>query len=126
MWRSAGICRSEEVLAEAIAQVKVWQQQFASLPLSQHLLNLSPTQTARFELPDAHSQLRTWGETQNLLDVAYLILKSAAFRTESRGGHYRLDYPEASLNWQAHTLVQKNCWFKNHQSPITEQTEGDS
>ena len=126
MWRSAGICRSEEVLAEAIAQVKVWQQQFASLPLSQHLLNLSPTQTARFELPDAHSQLRTWGETQNLLDVAYLILKSAAFRTESRGGHYRLDYPEASLNWQAHTLVQKDCWFKNHQSPITEKTEGDS
>jgi L-aspartate oxidase len=113
MWQSAGICRREEVLEEAIAQVKVWQQQFASLPLSQYLLSLSPTQTAHFELSDAHLQLRTWGETQNLLDIAYLILKSAAFRTESRGGHYRLDYPQTSPEWQAHTLVQKDCWRKS-------------
>ncbi|HBY76779.1 MAG TPA: L-aspartate oxidase, partial [Cyanobacteria bacterium UBA11148] len=57
--------------------------------------------------------LRIWGETYNLLDVAYLILKSAAFRTESRGGHYRLDYPQPDPNWQVHTLVQGKHWWKS-------------
>jgi len=113
VWQSAGICRSEAALENAIATLEVWRQEFAALPLSQHLLNLPPTKTLRFELPDVDRQLRTWGETYNLLDVAYLILKSAAFRTESRGGHYRLDYPQPDLNWQVHTLVQKNRWWKS-------------
>jgi L-aspartate oxidase len=54
-----------------------------------------------------------WSETRNLLDIAYLILKSAAFRTESRGGHYRLDYPNPDPNCQAHTLVQYEQWWKS-------------
>ena len=117
VWQSAGICRSSDVLEGAIAQVEVWREEFAALPLSQALLNLSPVKTVRFDLPDGDRQLRTWGETYNLLDVAYLILKSAAFRKESRGGHYRLDYPQPDPNWQAHTLVQKNQWWKS--PPIT-------
>jgi len=116
VWQSAGICRSEAVLEKAIAQIEVWRSEFAALPFSQHLLSLPPTKTLRFDLPDADRQLRTWGETYNLLDVAHLILKSAAFRTESRGGHYRVDYPKAHPNWQVHTLVQKNRWWKS--SPI--------
>ena len=117
LWQSAGICRSGVMLENAIAQVEVWQEEFAALPLSQYLLNLPHIKTVKFDLPDADRQLRAWGETYNLLDVAHLILKSAAFRTESRGGHYRLDYPQSESNWQVHTLVQKNCWWKS--LPIT-------
>ncbi|MEW5860593.1 MAG: L-aspartate oxidase [Cyanobacteriota bacterium] len=113
VWQSAGICRSQEVLENAIAQIEVWQQEFAALSLSQYLMNLIPCQSASFDLPDADQQLRTWGETHNLLDVAYLILKSAAFRTESRGGHYRTDFPQTSPNWQVHTLVQHHHWWKS-------------
>lgn len=113
MWQSAGICRSLDVLESAIAQVEIWRQEFAALPLSQDLLNLSQGKSIKFELPDADRHLRAWGETYNLLDVAYLILKSAAFRTESRGGHYRLDYPKTDSNWQVHTLVKKNQWWKS-------------
>ncbi|MBD1924794.1 L-aspartate oxidase [Trichocoleus sp. FACHB-90] len=113
VWQSAGICRSQEVLENAIAQIEVWQQEFAALSLSQYLLNLTPGQTVRFNLPDATSSVRTWGETYNLLDVAYLILKSAAFRTESRGGHYRTDFPEVLPSWQVHTLVQKYRLWKS-------------
>ncbi len=113
VWQSAGICRSSEVLESAIAQIELWRQEFATLPLSQHLLNLPPVKTVRLDLPDADRQLRAWGETYNLLDVAHLILKSAAFRTESRGGHYRLDYPQPDPNWQVHTLVQNNLWWKS-------------
>lgn len=113
MWQSAGICRQQDVLERAITTVEGWRAEFADLPLSQHLLDIPPLKTIKFELPDADQLLRSWGEAYNLLDVAHLILKSAAFRTESRGGHYRLDYPNPNPDWQAHTLVQKNRWWKS-------------
>ncbi|MBH8553004.1 L-aspartate oxidase [Nostocaceae cyanobacterium CENA357] len=113
VWQSAGICREQSVLADAIATIESWQQDFATLPLSQFLLALRPKEPVKFDITDAERQLRLWAETRNLLDVAYLILKSAAFRTESRGGHYRLDYPQPDPDWQVHTLVQKHQWWKS-------------
>ncbi len=117
VWQSAGICREQSGLEGAIATIESWQQDFAGLPVSQFLLSLRPTESARLDLPNVERQLRLWAETRNLLDVAYLILKSAAFRTESRGGHYRLDYPQLDPNWQVHTLVQQTNWWK---SPIVD------
>lgn len=111
VWQYAGICREQKGLEVAIAQIKVWQQEFIAMPLSKFLLNLQPAQAVNFQ--KNADQLRLWGETRNLLDVAYLILKSAAFRTESRGGHYRLDYPYIDPNWQFHTLVQQEKWYKS-------------
>ncbi|MEQ8382323.1 MAG: L-aspartate oxidase [Coleofasciculus sp. A1-SPW-01] len=112
VWQSAGICRSAQKLERAIAQVEVWQSELAALPLSQQLRNLTPQKTVQLDVPNADYLVRTWGETSNLLDIAYLILKSALFRTESRGGHYRLDYPQPDPNWQMHTLVQEERWWK--------------
>lgn len=112
VWHSAGICREQEVLAPAIAQIKAWHQDFAQLPLSQFLHALRPEQGV--VLPsDIRAQLRLWAETANLLNVADLILQSASFRTESRGGHYRQDFPDPNPAWQAHTLVQNHHWWKS-------------
>ncbi|WP_375495304.1 L-aspartate oxidase [uncultured Nostoc sp.] len=113
VWENAGICREQSRMENAIATIESWQQDFAALPLSQFLLTLRPAGPASFDLPDVERQLGLWAETRNLLDVADLILKSAAFRTESRGGHYRLDYPQPDPNWQVHTLVQTNHWWKS-------------
>jgi L-aspartate oxidase len=110
VWQSAGICREKSSLENAISQVASWQEDFAALPLSQLLLSLKPTQSVNFQQPQIEKELRLWAETRNLLDVAELILKSAVFRTESRGGHYRLDYPQTDPNWQVHTLVQNQEW----------------
>lgn len=45
-------------------------------------------------------------ETANLLDVALATAKAALNRTESRGAHYRLDYPKRDdENWLKHTLI---------------------
>jgi len=113
LWQSAGICRQQQVLEAALAKVQLWQAEFAALPLSEFLLSLQPSQPVKLALPDVGTVLRIWGETRNLLDVAYLILTSAAFRTESRGGHYRADFPNSEPNWQTHTLVQDNKWWKS-------------
>lgn len=112
VWQRAGICREQGGMEEAIAQLTQWQQDFAQFPLTQCLTALSPQQSVAL-LPEQASLLRLWGETRNLLDIGYLILKSAAFRTESRGGHYRSDYPDTDPSWQVHTLVQGEQWGRS-------------
>jgi len=114
VWQSAGICRGKRDLESAIVQVEIWRQEYASLPLSQTLLKLRPGKILDFSLAGEETSrlLRNWGEVGNLLDIGYLILKSAAFRTESRGGHYRLDYPLTDPGWCSHTLIQNTNWYK--------------
>jgi L-aspartate oxidase len=114
VWQSAGICRGQRDLESAIVQVEIWRQEFASLPLSQTLLKLRPGKILDFSIADEETSrlLRNWGEVGNLLDIGYLILKSAAFRTESRGGHYRLDYALTDPGWCSHTLIQNTNWYK--------------
>lgn len=110
MWQSAGICRTHSVMEEALDQVQFWRQQLANFRICQYILNLAPTQAVKFNSPHAESKLRICAETLNLLDIGYLMLKSAVFRTESRGGHYRTDYPHTLPNWQVHTLVEVENW----------------
>jgi L-aspartate oxidase len=118
--RYAGICREAEGLKTAIAQITQWREQFEALELTRTLMGLTPG--VSLSLPaQASTQIRLWAETQNLLDNAGLILKSALFRTESRGGHYRLDYPDTKADWQAHTVVKGNEWFKS--MPVDEWKE---
>jgi L-aspartate oxidase len=111
MWRGAGICRTEAGLENAIAKISQWQELFAQLSISQFVANLKPHQTVNFTNPLPEEQLRFWAETRSLIDIADLILKSALFRQESRGGHYRLDYPNPDEHWKAHTLIQGDLWW---------------
>jgi succinate dehydrogenase/fumarate reductase flavoprotein subunit len=63
----------------------------------------APRMTAR----DVH-ELRLAHETRNRLLTMEMILASAAFRTESRGGHYREDYPgRDERNWFADVMIKE-------------------
>jgi succinate dehydrogenase / fumarate reductase flavoprotein subunit len=47
-------------------------------------------------------------ELESLLGLAEAILVSAQARQESRGAHYREDFPERDdQRWLKHTLIQK-------------------
>ena len=56
---------------------------------------------------DPH-ELRLAHETKNMVLSAEMRLRSALFRTESRGNHYREDYPRRDdTNWLAWTRIQQ-------------------
>ncbi len=60
-------------------------------------------------------------ELQNMLPLAEAIVASALNRTESRGAHWREDYPQRDDNqWLKHTLVQKtDKGFSIAYKPVT-------
>ncbi len=113
IWQSAGICRTAEIMEQAIAVVTSWRSQLTDLALHRYVSDLSPARQIQLIHPAAESQLKLYAETLNLLDIGYLILKSATFRTESRGGHYRLDYPYTLADWEQHTIIQGEKWTKS-------------
>lgn len=110
VWHSAGICRTRVVMEKAIAQIAAWRDRLRTLEIARYTFDLSPGDRLKFDSPHAESLVRLYAETTNLVDIGYLILKSAMFRTESRGGHYRLDYPHRLANWEVHTVVKQNTW----------------
>ncbi len=57
---------------------------------------------------DTH-ELRLVHEARNMALISEMRLRSSLFRTESRGCHYREDYPyRDDANWLAWTLIQQN------------------
>ncbi|APB32969.1 L-aspartate oxidase [Gloeomargarita lithophora Alchichica-D10] len=94
MGQRAGIARDAVGLNVGLHQVQQWRAEMGSFP----------PQGADF------AQIRLWAETRNLLDSAYLVLGSALYRRESRGSHYRLDWPEPVAGFHAHTVIQGERW----------------
>ncbi len=93
MWRNAGIERCEEELAEAARTIDFWCQ-YA-------LLN-------QFETPVG------W-ELQNMLTVAGLIVLAARERAESRGVHFRRDFPETEAeHWARHITLRRPAETESH------------
>ena len=55
-------------------------------------------------------------ELQNMLGVCQLIATAALARTESRGAHFRTDFPQRDdANWRVHLL-----WKRGSDKPIRE------
>ncbi len=52
----------------------------------------------------AHPSLAAW-EATNVHTLASALVVSAALRTETRGSHWREDYPDASDDWLGHIVV---------------------
>lgn len=82
MWRDVGIVRSRESLQRAVSDLQLLNQ---SLP---------------------HGTCRRCCEASNIWQTGLLIAKSALARLESRGAHYRLDYPtHDDAKFKKHSIV---------------------
>jgi L-aspartate oxidase len=47
--------------------------------------------------------------SRNFVTLAILVTKAALWREESRGGHFRSDFPEQREEWRVHSIQQKNA-----------------
>lgn len=72
MWEKVGLVRDEAGLNEALTELDLLSSRY----------------------------LRPAGEARNLLEVGRLVAAAALARRESRGGHYRSDYPVPDPAWQ--------------------------
>lgn len=86
MWKNVGIERTGQKLSSVCEMIDFW---------------------ARYTLDKIFDDPAGW-ETQNMLTVAAMIARSAAWRSESRGCHHRLDYPQQSPQFHQHDLWQRN------------------
>jgi succinate dehydrogenase/fumarate reductase flavoprotein subunit len=89
MWLKVGIIRNETSLKEALQEIAVLKNlsQTTSLPNRRDIL-------IALELPMA-------------LDAADIITKAALMRKESRGAHYREDYPQEDDKWTKNIMVDR-------------------
>jgi L-aspartate oxidase len=85
MWQNAGIMRNGKDLAEAIKRLE------------------------GLELPKCEKSTRSSHELRNLHTLALVIARAALAREESRGGHYRSDFPfRNDEDFTKHSASQKN------------------
>ncbi|MBD7948600.1 L-aspartate oxidase [Psychrobacter communis] len=80
-----GITRDAQQLAQALVQIQQWQQQLNCYDSNQLSIYNKDNATILNELP--------YFQLARQLQLATLIIQSAYQRHESRGGHYRKDYP---------------------------------
>ncbi|MEX0776982.1 MAG: L-aspartate oxidase [Phycisphaeraceae bacterium] len=85
MWRHVGIERDGNRLEEVAEMFDFW---------------------ARYTLDKIFDDRGGW-EVQNLLLAGALMVRSAQWRKESRGTHYRVDYPTPLEEYRLHDLWQR-------------------
>jgi L-aspartate oxidase len=84
MTENVGIIRNEEKLREAL----------------QHIAEIKDRIQGK-----AYTDIEHW-ELVNMLTLSELVVKSALMRKESRGAHYRTDYPQTDdINWKKNTVI---------------------
>lgn len=92
MTEKASVFRTEESLATAEETLREIKENAKHAPLSGKHLRMNQELIQRWEL-------------DNLLMIAESICKAALYRKESRGAHFRDDYPERHDEFNHHTLV---------------------
>ena len=84
MWRNVGINRNGQRLLLSARILQLWQRTMAN-PV------------------DLHSY-----ELANMVLLARLMVEGALLRQESRGSHFREDFPQPSEQWEKHVVLTKN------------------
>lgn len=90
-----GITRDAKQLAQALVQIQQWQQKLNGYHSNQ--INNKDNTTILNELP--------YFQLARQLQLATLVIQSAYQRHESRGGHYRKDYPNLASKPKVSVII---------------------
>jgi len=95
MFNNVGIFRTPEPMKQALAKVRELKKRYPNIGLCEGS-------------PEFNTELIEALELQSLLDIAEVIALCALNRTESRGSHFRRDFPKRDdANWLKHTMAHK-------------------
>ena len=116
-WREAGVDRSRKGMNSALVKVKRDYQNLLNEPLLNLVFSQSKYAINEFE-ELARRDLNLLLDLSNRQMSSLLMLEACLFREESRGGHFRDDFPTSVPFWQCHTRQMKG---KNiHTRPIVD------
>ena len=93
MWEKVAIVREEKTLNEALKELQEMQKD---------LVNLDVKDTKQY-----NTELVTALEVINMVEICILTVKSAILRRESRGAHFRSDFPETNDEWKKSIVMNK-------------------
>ena len=93
MWEKVAIVREEKTLNDALKEL---------LDMQKDLENLDVSDKTQY-----NTDLVTALEVINMVDICILSVKSAILRRESRGAHYRSDFPETNDEWKRSIVMNK-------------------
>lgn len=93
MWEKVAIVREEKTLNEALKELQEMQKD---------LDNLDVKDTKQY-----NTDLVTALEVINMVEICILTVKSAILRRESRGAHFRSDFPETKDEWKKSIVMNK-------------------
>ncbi|ARJ56145.1 fumarate reductase flavoprotein subunit [Campylobacter cuniculorum] len=111
MWDKVAIFRTGEGLKEAVDELEKLYIEAQDIKVHQK------------ELDCANPELEEAYRVPRMLKVALCVAYGALLRTESRGAHYREDYPKRDdLNWMKRTLTY---WVEGENLPRVEYDELD-
>jgi L-aspartate oxidase len=102
-WQVAGVEREGSTLGRALAQVRQQRHALEVTPLLRSCEALEPGEQFSLSRPSL-GLLRLQQELRQRLVLAELLIEAAAFRQESRGGHFRTDAPASQPFWCCHTI----------------------
>ena len=94
MWEKVSIVRNEKDLNEALKRLNEMQNELKDLDVS--------------DKKQYNTDLVTALEVINMVEICILIVKSAILRRESRGAHFRSDFPESNDKWKRSIVINKN------------------
>lgn len=95
MMEHCSVFRQEEGLSKVLSVIKSLKDRYEGVAID--------NRERRF-----NTDLLEALELESLLGLAHVILASAIARKESRGAHFREDYPiRDDQNWLKHTLAQR-------------------
>ena len=94
MWNSTGIVRNEEHLESALKEIKNIRKEAENVAVSgSRIYN--------------HDWIQ-YIDIMAMIPVCEMIISSALMRKESRGAHYRTDYPDKDDKWMKNIVAKKN------------------
>ena len=106
-WSNLGVSRNKKSMIQLSTTLQDEMDQLKINPLIKILQKIEIDQTLKLSEPNRRG-LNLSLDLHNRQITTMLLLKACLFREESRGGHYRDDFPEKDITWECHTRQQLN------------------